>query len=229
VEVTANLFIASDGRFSEWRAPEALSALGRIRDAAFSPDGRRLALITSDGLYTSGLDGANLTRTPFAIDAGELRGVVWANDGVLILALSDLSLAAVRPDGALAWDRLALAGRFGPCDDPETHPEDYENLIWLAAEAAASLVVLGRGDCAIIVDAALGAPITGLVSLDSEAHRAPLLFDRPRIRAHGSALELDFYWTSFARSGLAAGQDLATLTGRIDGALVPTLTALQQR
>lgn len=229
VEVTANLFIASDGRFSEWRTPEALNALGRIRDAAFSPDGRRLALITSDGLYTSGLDGANLTRTPFAIDAGELRGVVWTNDGVLILALSDLSLAAVRPDGALVWDRLALAGRFGPCDDPETHPEDYENLIWLAAEAAASLVVLGRGDCAIIVDAALGAPITGLVNLNSEANRAPLLFDRPRIRADGSALELDFYWTSFARSGLAAGQDLATLTGRVDGALVPTLTVLQQR
>jgi hypothetical protein len=227
VEVTANLFIASNGRFSEWRTPEALNALGRIRDVAFSPDGRRLALITSDGLYTSGLDGAELARTPFAIDGGELRGVVWANDGVLILALSDLSLAAVRRDGALVWDRLTLAGRFGPCDDPEAHPENYENLIWLGADAAASLVVLGRGDCAIIVDAALGAPITGLVNLDSDANRAPLLFDRPRIRARGSALELDFYWTRFARTGPAEGQDLASLTGRIGGALAPTLTALE--
>ncbi len=228
VTVTGNLFIASGGTFSEWRSPEALNALGRIRDVAFSPDGASLALITSDGLYTSGVDGAGLARTPFAIDTGELRGVVWRNDGVLILALSDLSLAAVGRNGALTWDRLSLASRFAPCDVADSYPEDYENTIWLAANAEASLIVLGRGDCAIVVDADLGAPVTGLVRLDTEAARAPLLFDRPRIRSRGSALELDFYWSTFARSGLPAGQDLAPLTGRIGGALVSSLAALEQ-
>jgi hypothetical protein len=227
VEVQGNLFISSRGRFSEWRAPEALNELGRIRDVAFSPDSETLAVVTSDGLYTSSLDGADLARTPFAIDAGELRGVVWRGDGVMVLALSDLSLAAVGRDGALAWDRLVLADRFAPCDNPEEiDPQAYDNTIWLAAEPAASLVVLGRGNCAIVVDAALGAPITGLVRLGSGADRAPLLFDRPRIRARGSALELDFYWTRFTRNGLGENRDLTALTGRADGALVSSLTEI---
>lgn len=226
VEVTGNLFIATGGRFSEWRAPDALNGIGRIRDVAFSPDGAALALVTSDGLYTSGLDGANLARTPFAIEGAELRGVVWRNDGVRIVALSDLSLTAVGRGGALAWDRLALGSMFGACDNPEAQPEDYENRIWLAAHSADSLIVLGRGDCAIVVDAALGAPTTGLVRLDSEAERAPLLFDRPRIRADGSSLELDFYWNRFVRAGLAEGQDLTPLTGRNNGALVSSLTEI---
>jgi hypothetical protein len=225
VEVSGNLFIASNGRFSEWRAPEALNRLGRIRDVAFSPDGAQLAIVTSDGLYVSGADNADLARTPFAIDAAELRGVAWRSDGVLILALSDLSLAAVAGDGVLAWDRLALASRFAPCDNPdEIDPQAYENTIWLAADSAASLVALGRGDCAVVVDAALGAPITGLVRLGNDQERAPLLFDRPRIRARGSALELEYYWTRLTRNGLGEGQDLAALTGRRNGALVSSLT-----
>lgn len=225
-EVTANLFIATGGRFSEWRAPDALNGIGRIRDVAFSPDGASLALVTSDGLYTSALDGGNLTRTPFAIESDELSGVAWRSDGVLIVALSNLSLAAVGRNGALAWERLELARAFDPCNNPEAQPEDYENTIWLASNSADSLIVLGRGDCAIVVDAALGAPITGLVRLDSEAERAPLLFDRPRIRANGSTLELNFYWNTFVRRGLAEGQDLTPLTGRSNGALVSSLTEI---
>ncbi len=229
VEVTANLFITSEGRFSEWRAPEALNRLGHIRDVAFSPASNALALVTSDGLYTSDFDGAALARTPFAIDAAELRGVVWRNDGVMIIALSDFSLAAVARNGAPAWDRLALASRFAPCHNPEAQPEDYENRLWLTADPEGTLVVLGRGDCAVVVDAALGAPITGLVRLESEAERALLLFDRPHIRANGSGLELDYYWTRFSRTGLVESQDLAPLTGRVDGALVQSLTLLTSR
>jgi len=230
VTVTGNLFIASDGRFSAWSAPAALNAIGRIRDVSFDPEGTALALVTSDGLYTSGFDGADLTRTPFAIDNGELRGVVWLGDDVLVLALSDLSLAAVNRNGALAWDRLALAERFAPCDNPEEiDPQAYENTIWLAADPASSLVVLGRANCAIVVDAALGAPITGLLRLGDGTARAPLLFDRPHIRARGSALELDFYWTDLRRSGLGNNPNLPALTGRIDGALVSSLSALDAR
>ncbi|MGD9979802.1 MAG: TIR domain-containing protein [Hyphomonadaceae bacterium] len=229
VETEGNLFIASGGRFSRWTAPETLNALGRIRDVAFSPSSDTLAIVTSDGLYTSSVGGAELARSPFAIDAGELRGVAWRDDGVLILALSDLSLAAVGRDGALAWDRLALVDRFAPCDNPEEiDPQAYENTIWLAADSQASLVVLGRGDCAVVVDAALGAPITGLVRLGDGAERAPLLFDRPRISAHDSTLQMDFYWSTFTRTGLAERQNLSALTGRIDGALASSLTALER-
>src|SRR5690606_5313830 len=107
-------------------------------------------------------------------------------------------------------------------------PEDYENRIWLAADAAASLVALGRGACAILVDTALGAPITGLVRLGDGEARAPLLLDRPQVRVTGSGLELNFYWTRFARSGLAEGANISALTGRVDGSLVQSLTALTQ-
>ena len=224
---TANLFMTSQGAFSQWRAPEALNALGRVRDVAFSADGASLALATADGLYYASIDGADVVRTPFAIDDVQLRGVAWRGDDVLIVALSDLSLAAVRRDGAPAWERLELARHFTSCDNPDAYPEDYENHLWLAADPATSLAVLGRGDCAIVVDTELGAPITGTVRLNGDAERTPLLFDRPHIRADGSALAIDFYWTTFTRAGYGEGQHLGALTGRVDGSLVSSLTALE--
>jgi hypothetical protein len=224
-----NVFLASGGDFARWSRPDGLNALGRVVDLAFSPNGLRLALVTTDSLYIADTDGSSISRAPFGIESGELRGVAWRDDGVVLVAMSDLSLAAVGADGQIAWDRLDLGGAFAPCDAAEAHAEDYENLIWLAPSIEAPLALVGRGSCGIVVDTALGAPVSGLVRLDQsqEPRRAPLLFDRPVLSQRGDTIRLDFYSKTLTRRGMAGAQPFSRLTGRIDGALATSLLDLR--
>jgi Tol biopolymer transport system component/DNA-binding winged helix-turn-helix (wHTH) protein len=80
-------FTSRTGNLPLWTVPLVGGAPRRIgslsaNDAAFSPDGLKLALSEQDGIYLADLDGSNLHR--IAATSGVCERVAWSPDGKLL-------------------------------------------------------------------------------------------------------------------------------------------------
>lgn len=79
-----------------------------VTDARWSPDGRRLALLTGDGLYVADSDGGNARRV--VTKPGLNYGLAWSPDGARLRFVSQLS----RVGHPTLWETTAEGAKLHP-------------------------------------------------------------------------------------------------------------------
>jgi hypothetical protein len=134
IAVTESLFNAG-GKIlvipSQGGKPELVSDAGRLAD--WTPDGRYLTVLQSDGVYAIPMQDGRPTGAATLIRTGVFfKGRTYAN-GALGLVQSSPDgayatwLGTLNPDGSLgSWKRLRLSGDFSGAENPTWSPDSRQ-------------------------------------------------------------------------------------------------------